>query len=94
MYNLESDPGELSDVSGQNPDKTQEMSKQLLSWLVEVNARYPVPDDEYNAEMDSMRDVNIYNVKWPNLEKQRMDFLSKDFDPENKWWGSDISTVD
>ena len=94
LYNLQSDPGELNDVSGDNPDITKKMNQQLLSWLTEVGARFPVPDEEYNAELDSLRDIRIINQQWPYLEKQRMDFLSKDFDPGNKWWGSDVSTVD
>jgi hypothetical protein len=24
----------------------------------------------------------------PQLEKQRLEFLSEDFDPGNNWWGS------
>jgi len=27
----------------------------------------------------------------PQLEKQRLEFLSKDFDPGNNWWGSEVS---
>jgi len=30
--------------------------------------------------------------RWPALEKQRMNILSKDFDPGNKWWGSMVTT--
>jgi arylsulfatase A-like enzyme len=88
LYNLESDPGEQSDVSGQYPDIAEQMSKQLLTWLNSVHARRPVRDETYDAELDSARDARIVNELWPQLEERRLNFLSKEYDPGNDWWGS------
>jgi len=93
LYNLHSDPGELIDESDNYPLITERMNEKLLSWLSDVNARIPSMDESYNPELAAMRHASIVNAKWPELEKKRMDFLSKDFDPGNDWWGS-TGTVD
>ena len=91
LYNLESDPGELTDESGEYPEITERMSGKLLSWLADVNANMPVRDETYDPELASKRHDNIVNQWWPELEKRRMNFLSKEFDPGNDWWGSRVT---
>ena len=41
LYNLEDDPGELTDVSMDYPEKKQELEKLLEEKLAETNARFP-----------------------------------------------------
>jgi len=93
LYNLTKDPGESSNVANQNPVVAKELRGKLLAWLEEVGARYPEPDENYNKDLDERRQKYIVEEKWPELEKQRMLFLSEDFKPNKDWWGS-MSTND
>lgn len=90
LYNLQTDPDEDTDVATQHSDRVTALGERLDTWLKEVGARIPLHDPEYNAEAEAARKQKIINEWWPNREQQRMDFLSKDFDPKNDWWGSAV----
>jgi hypothetical protein len=53
-----------------------------------VSAHFPEKDPEYNEEAERKHLEWVRNQRLPQLEKQRMKFLSKDFEPGNNWWGS------
>jgi arylsulfatase A-like enzyme len=91
LYNLKNDLEEQFDVSGENKDLVDELSKNLFALLDEMGARYPTKDPQYSAEKEKQYLANVINKRWPQLEKQRMDFLSPDFDPKNNWWGSKVT---
>jgi arylsulfatase A-like enzyme len=91
LYNLKTDLEETTDVARENEELVKKMSKNLFAYLNDVGARYPENDPEYNAEKEKRYLENIVNRRWPQLEKQRMHFLSKDFDPKNNWWGSMVT---
>ncbi|MDD4426181.1 MAG: DUF4976 domain-containing protein, partial [Mariniphaga sp.] len=88
LYNLKNDPEETTDVSKKNPEVTKQLSKQLFVFLTETGARFPEKDPEYNEEAEKKRLEQVRTEQMPRLEKQRLNFLSKDFDPGNNWWGS------
>jgi arylsulfatase A-like enzyme len=90
LYNLKTDPEETADLTGQNPELANKLSKQLFAFLLEAGARFPEKDPEYNKELEQKHLERIVNERLPQLEKQRLDFLSKDYDPGNNWWGSKI----
>ena len=48
-------------------------------------------DPIYNAEKEKEYLQRIISNRLPSLEKQRMNFLLKDFDPNNNWWGSRVT---
>ena len=56
-----------------------------------MGARYPLPDPEYSAAKEQEHLEHVIHNRWPKLEQQRMDFLSVEFDPGNKWWGSMVT---
>jgi arylsulfatase A-like enzyme len=91
LYNLKNDLEEASDIAAENKDLVKSMSKNLFAYLNDVGARYPENDPEYSSEKEKRYLENIVNRRWPQLEKQRMHFLSKDFDPKNNWWGSMVT---
>lgn len=93
LYNLEADLSETIDISGDYPDKVKVLSEKLFAYLNEVGARYPEKDPEYSAEKEKKHLDRVINKRWPQLEKQRMNILSEDFDPNNDWWGSQV-TID
>lgn len=90
LYNLENDLEESTDVSVENPERTKQLSQQLFAYLNEVGARFPEKDPEYNEELEKQYLEHIRTVRMPQLEKQRLEFLSKDFNPGNNWWGSQV----
>jgi len=91
LYNLETDKEETTDLSKDHPQLVKELNKQLFSFLEEVNARFPEKDPEYSAEKEKEYLEKIVNERWPRLEKQRLEFLSEDFEPGNNWWGSYVT---
>ena len=63
----------------------------LSDYLTEVGAKYPTLDSEYSEAKTQEYLYKVEHEKMPSLEKQRMNFLSKDFDPNNNWWGSMVT---
>ncbi len=91
LYNLATDPSEQRDVSNKNPAVVSQLNEKLMTWLISQNANLPELDPNYNQELAQKRHDNIINELWPRLEKQRLEYLSSDFDPKNEWWGSNIT---
>ena len=90
MYNLKTDLEETTNLALRKPELANQLSEQLFDYLHEVGARFPVKDPEYSEELERKHLERIVNERLPQLEKQRLNFLSEDFDPENNWWGSDV----
>jgi arylsulfatase A-like enzyme len=88
LYKLDDDIGEQHNVLVDHPEVAEVLHDELVTYLVEVGACFPEQDPEYDPEKEAAYLESIVNVKLPKLEKQRMDFLSEDFDPGNMWWGS------
>lgn len=91
LYNLIEDIEERMDVSEEKAELAEQLSRKLFNYLDEVGARLPEKDPEYSQELEKEYLDRILNKRWPQLEKQRLKFLSKDFDPGNKWWGSKLT---
>ena len=91
LYNLKNDLEETTDVSAGNAEVVKQLSEKLFVMLDEMGARFPTKDPEYNIEMEKKYLEHIVNKRLPQLEQQRMNFLSKDFDPKNNWWGSYVT---
>jgi len=91
LYNLKNDPYEKTDLAGANPDKTVELWTELDQYLRSVGAKYPAKDPQYNADQEKEYQNGILNIKWPQLEEERKEMLSKDFNPNKDWWGSKIT---
>ena len=93
LYNLERDLGELNNVVSENKDLANQLSHQLFTYLNEVGALFPVKDPLYDKDKEREYLERVVNDYLPALEKQRMDFLYKGFDPGNDWWGSDVNDM-
>jgi arylsulfatase A-like enzyme len=91
LYNMDSDVEENFNVAENNPELVNLLSKKLFLMLEEMGALYPLPDPEYCAEKEQEYLEQVIHNRWPKLEQQRLDFLSVDFDPGNKWWGSMVT---
>lgn len=88
LYNLAMDISETTDLAAKHPGKVEQLGTELFDYLTEVGASYPTPDPEYSEAKAREYLYKMEHEKMPSLEKQRMDMLSKDFDPKNNWWGS------
>lgn len=91
LYNLRTDRGEVHDLSKDHPELVRKLSDRLFRYLDSVGAKYPVKDPEYSREAERRYLENVEKNMLPQLEKQRLHYLSDDFDPGNNWWGSKIS---
>lgn len=91
LYNVVKDIAETTNVADMNATKAKELRIMLDHWLDGVDAKIPLNDPEYD-EVEAMKVHNkTVSKRWPALEKQRLNFLSEDFDPGNNWWGSKIT---
>ncbi len=88
LYHLKSDLSESENVASQHPKRVQEMNDTLFAYLNEVGAEFPQKDPEFDAALAKETFQQIRNKQMLRREKQRKDFLSKDYDPQNNWWGS------
>ncbi|MDB2385416.1 sulfatase [Polaribacter sp.] len=91
LYNLKSDLEETNDVSKDHLDLVEELKTNLFDYLEEVGARFPVKDPLYSSALESEYLKYISTKRMQRLEKQRLEYLSPDFDPKNNWWGSDLT---
>ncbi|WP_111708202.1 sulfatase [Lutibacter citreus] len=93
LFNLRNDLEEMNDVSKENSEKVETLKTTLFNYLKDVGARFPEKDPLYNAELEAKHLEKMATKKLESLEKQRMLYLSPDFDPKNEWWGS-FQTID
>jgi arylsulfatase A-like enzyme len=91
LYNLKTDLEEQNDIASENPEKVKDLNQKLFAYLNEAGARFPEKDPEYDAQKEKEYLQKVIDVRWPQLEKQQLNFLSKDFDPGNNWWGSEVT---
>jgi hypothetical protein len=78
-------------VASANSEKVQKLYARLFNYLNEVEARFPEKDPEYDVRLEKEHLENVELHKLPQLEKQRLKILAKDFDPGNNWWGSHLT---
>lgn len=88
LYDLEADPEEKNNLAGTRPEKAAELQATLFDYLRETGARFPRKDPQYRPEQELNYLGEVEKVRLPQLEQQRLNYLSKDFDPGNNWWGS------
>lgn len=93
LYNLKADLKEQNNLADVHPQRVIDLHNKLFLYLKEVGTNFPVKDSEYNAQNEKKYLDEVEKNKLPQLEKLRMDYLSKDFNPRNSWWGSNI-TID
>ncbi|MEE2754138.1 MAG: sulfatase [Candidatus Latescibacterota bacterium] len=90
LYDLESDPEEQKNIGAAHPDRTNELRERLGSWLVEVDAKLPVPDRQYDSVKERSRLDHLENEFMQGLEKQHAEYLTSDWQPNDDWWQSQV----
>jgi arylsulfatase A-like enzyme len=91
LYNLKTDPYEKNNLVNSNVQLSNDLFTNLQQWLQSVDAKYPIPDPEYNAEKRKEYEKSVVEKMWPKLESDRKNMLSKDFKPNADWWGSMVT---
>ena len=69
----------------------KKLHKELFDYLTEVGTSYPKPDPEYSEVKEKELLYKTEFEKMPSLEEQRMNMLSKEFEPNKDWWGSMVT---
>jgi arylsulfatase A-like enzyme len=91
LYNLSKDPSEQKNVSEDNPELAKKLRSELDAFLAETNANIP----EMNSAFDEAQAKKQYNSRktkmLQSLEKQRKNFLNKNFEPNADWWNSKVT---
>ena len=92
LYNLDTDPGEQNDVMADNRATANELRRRLYQWLVEVDARFPTPDPQYDPEKERDRLRTMEHDLLPKLEAEHAGYLDPEWQPNEDWWGSQVTT--
>jgi arylsulfatase A-like enzyme len=94
LYDLATDPSEKNDISKEKQELAQNLRSELDAFLASVNARIPEAYPNYDDAKAKAKLEERKTKMLTNLEKQRMDFLSKDFKPNENWYDSSLNTKD
>ena len=89
LYHITEDPYEENELSAAHPDKKEALSTLLGNYLESKAVLMPTPDKEFDKALFQKRIHQMENELMPRLEKQRLDFLDKDWQPNADWWGSE-----
>ncbi|WP_237706938.1 sulfatase [Ochrovirga pacifica] len=91
LYQLKKDMGEQKDVSQKHPDLVASLHKELFEYLHKVGAKFPEKDPLYDVQKEQKYLKKIATKKLQALEKQRLNMLKKDYQPNADWWGSHVT---
>lgn len=94
LYNLSEDQGEQNDISKESPQLAQNLRAELDAYLESVDARLPTAYAKYDAKKAEAKQEERRTKLLQRLEKQRKDFLDKDFKPNEDWYNSSLNTKD
>lgn len=61
----------------------------LGDYLDSKSVLMPSPDPEFDKDLYQQRIEQMENEMLPKLEKQRLEFLDKNWQPNADWWGSE-----
>lgn len=86
LYNIKEDVGEQSDVSSSNIEVVDELKQELDTWLNQVQARMPTPNENFNDVQFRRERERIRTVRMKNLEKISAKLHAPDYRPAKGWW--------
>ncbi len=87
---MNNDVSELRNLVTHYPERAETMKNQLFDYLEKVDAKYPQKDQQYDEAAEREHLKRAEERRMPQLENQRLQFLSPDFDPGNNWWGRKV----
>jgi arylsulfatase A-like enzyme len=91
LYDLEGDSGEQNDVLAENCAKSAQLRQRLDRWLARVDAEFPTPDPQHDPGKEKARLHELEHEFMPQLEAQHAEYLNPDWQPNEDWWGSQVT---
>jgi arylsulfatase A-like enzyme len=86
LYNIARDPGEQNDLADEESETVSRLSARLKTWLTEVDARFPVPNSNFNHEAHVAAQWRARTKTLPNLEREHARTLEPEWKPRRGWW--------
>lgn len=86
LYNLVKDVGEQNDLAAAEGDRANAMFEELMIWLKDTDARFPVQNPRFSGEQFARDRERTRNVTLPNLEREHAGYLNEDWSPRGGWW--------
>ena len=93
LYNLKNDIGEQKNIIEKYPKIATALSNSLSNQFSDLQVLYPIPDPQFSIDSFQLKYQYYQSTLMERLEKQRKDFLTKDWQPNADWWGSKV-TID
>jgi arylsulfatase A-like enzyme len=90
LYDMEYDPYEQKNRTGNFPGIANKLSRKLMSWLNDAGALYPVNDTLFDPGKRKAYEEKIVKELLPRLENTRVSMLSDNYSPNADWWGSKV----
>ena len=90
LYDLNKDIGEKDDIILDHPRIATDLIKKLEQWLEATQAKIPVVDPMHDPDKEKeWLEVHKFKLK-EKLEEKRSYMLSKEYVPNNDWWGTAV----
>ncbi len=90
LYDLIQDPNESLDISMENKKLADDLFLELMTHLTNHNSKFTYPDPEFNLDSLEIKQTYYRTELKARLERQRKSKLTKDWKPNDDWWGSTI----
>lgn len=91
LYHLKEDIGEKNNIIKEKAEIARSLRSELDTYLTSVDAKTPQPYLKYDQDMAAEQQKSRKTEMLPRLEKQRKDFLNKDFKPNEDWYNSSLT---
>jgi arylsulfatase A-like enzyme len=88
LYDLGKDIGEQNDLLTKHPKLAKEMHARLDQWLKQTNAKFPVPDKQFDSAKRDARWKHMKTGMKAGLENRAANYFKLNHIPSKDWWGS------
>ena len=88
LFDLASDPFEKHNLAETNVQKRDELNQALREFLRDQNANLPEANTSFDSNARKVRDQKVREELLPKLEEERKNMLSRSYEPNKDWWGS------
>lgn len=88
LYDLSNDISEQNNLTSSKTVITSDLYIELHTTLSEMGAKFPTKDPEYNQDSFDLKYDFFATEKKRQLENQRREMISENWEPNEDWWGS------
>jgi arylsulfatase A-like enzyme len=88
LYDLGKDIGEQNDLLNTHPKLAKEMRTRLDQWLKQTNAKFPIPDKQFDSAKRDARWQHMKTGMKAGLENRAANYFKINHIPSKDWWGS------